>query len=292
MTQAIPNIKHILFPVDFSDRSCGAVPFVAQVAKRFNAKVTLLSVAQPFWYAGMGEPSYPVMFDTDTLKSDLQARLETIFLKELEGIRVERLAELGDPADVIIQFAHNTDVDLIMMPTHGYGPFRRLLLGSVTAKVLHDAHCPVWTGAHVEERPMQQHQVPKTILCAVDATAKSIPLIQWAADYAKGAGATLRLVHAVPGVEAWPERQLDREFEETLRREARVAVEALEKEAGVEAPLCVTLGGVAGVMGEEAQRHGADLLIVGRGLIHETLGRLRTHAHAIIRHAPCPVISV
>ncbi len=39
------------------------------------------------------------------------------------------------------------------MPTHGYGPFRRFILGSVTAKVLHDADCPVWTGVHLEEAP-------------------------------------------------------------------------------------------------------------------------------------------
>jgi nucleotide-binding universal stress UspA family protein len=46
------------------------------------------------------------------------------------------------------------------------------------------------------------------------------------------------------------------------------------------------------VVHEEASRHGADLIVIGRGVMHETLGRLRTNAHAIIRHAHCPVISV
>jgi hypothetical protein len=43
-----------------------------------------------------------------------------------------------------------TGADLIMMPTYGMGSFRRHLIGSVTAKVLHDVACPVWTAAHVE----------------------------------------------------------------------------------------------------------------------------------------------
>ena len=47
-------IKHILFPVDFSERSESAVPFVEAIANRFGSKVTLLSVAPPLWYAGMG----------------------------------------------------------------------------------------------------------------------------------------------------------------------------------------------------------------------------------------------
>jgi hypothetical protein len=40
-------IRHILFPIDFSDRCCGAAPFVQALATRFGAKVTLISVAAP-----------------------------------------------------------------------------------------------------------------------------------------------------------------------------------------------------------------------------------------------------
>jgi hypothetical protein len=53
----------------------------------------------------------------------------------------------------IVEFAHNNNITLIAMPTHGYGLFRRFLLGSVTAKVLHDADCPIWTGVHMEAAP-------------------------------------------------------------------------------------------------------------------------------------------
>lgn len=285
-------IKHILFPIDFSDRCCGAAPFVDAMASRFGAKVTLISVAPPVMYAGMGESAAPAFLDNDTLREDVQVRLDSAFTREFAHLPVDRVAEVGDPAEVIARFAHTQGIDLIMMPTHGYGPFRSLLLGSVTAKILHDAQCPVWTGAHMEEAPAKEHLACRNVLCAVDSTPKAAPLIEWAAQFAKDTGATLRIVHAISGIEGWPERQLDREFEEALRTEARTAIEKVQRGVGVQAPLCVAVGDVAGAVREEARRHAADLIVIGRGLLHETLGRLRTHAHGIIRQSPCPVISV
>lgn len=285
-------IKHILFPVDFSDRTCAAAPFVAAVAGRFGAKVTLLSVAQLFPYAGIGDPGGSYIIDTDEILDELKMRLDSALVREFAHVPVERVVDVGDPARVITEFAHANKVDLIMMPTHGYGPFRSLLLGSVTAKVLHDAECPVWTAAHVEEHPVQDHLQTKAVVCAVDGSEKTVPLIRYAAQLASDFGATLRLVHAIPGVASWPTRQLDREFEDDMRLEARKKIEELQAKAGVDCPLCVAVGDVAEGVREEARRHGADLVVIGRGVIHETLGRLRTHAHEIIRRSPCPAVSM
>ena len=286
-------IKNILFPIDFSERCCGAAPFVHAMAQRFGARVTLMSALSPFWQsASSGDLSGSLVVDMDELKRDLEMRLDSAFTREFADLKVDRVAEIGDPAEVITSYAQAKGVDLIMMPTHGYGPFRSLLLGSVTAKVLHDAQCPVWTATHVEDKPALNHVAGRNILCAVDATPKSSPLMEWAAEYAKFTGATLRLMHVVSGVQGWPERQLDREFEETLRAQARETIEKLQKAVGLKAPLCVAVGEVAGAVREEAERHNSDLIIVGRGLLDETMGRLRTHVYGIIRHAPCPVLSV
>ena len=286
-------IKNILFPIDFSERCCGAAPFVRAMAQRFGARITLMSVLSPFWQtASSGDLSGSLVVDMDELKRDLEMRLDGAFTREFADLKVDRVAEIGDPAETITLYAHTQGADLIMMPTHGYGPFRSLLLGSVTAKVLHDAQCPVWTATHVEEEPALTHAAGRNILCAVDATPKSSPLMEWAAEYAKVTGGTLRLVHAVSGIQGWPERQLDREFEETLRAQARESIEKLQKSVGVKTPLCVAVGEVAAAVREEAERHNSDLIIIGRGLLHETLGRLRTHSHGIIRQAPCPVLSV
>jgi len=283
-------IKHILFPIDFSERCCGAVPFVDSIARRFGAKITLISAAAPYWYAG--DPGVPMVVDMDEVKGQLENRLKNTLLSDFKGLEVHRFVDIGEPGEVITQFAHTEGVDLIMMPTHGYGPFRSFLLGSVTAKVLHDAGCPVWTGTHIEEAPQKEHVTCANILCAVDGTPKSAPLMEWSAEFAKQNKATLRLVHVVGGVQGWPERQLNREFEETMRKDAKVGVEKLARSVSVDAPICVAVGDVAGAVREEARRHAADLVVIGRGLLHETFGRLRTHSYGIIRQAPCPVISI
>jgi len=115
-------IKHILFPIDFSERCCGTAPFVRALADRLSAKITLLTAVAPIWQAGLGEGAIPV--DMTELRQDLEVQLNNTFVPEFQGLAVERIAEIGDPAEIITRFAHTKGVDLIMMPTHGYGPFR------------------------------------------------------------------------------------------------------------------------------------------------------------------------
>jgi nucleotide-binding universal stress UspA family protein len=283
-------IKHILFPIDFSQRCCQAAPVVHALASRFGAKITLLSAIPPIWQLGIGDGA-GIPVDMEELRRDLETRLNGTFVREFKGLTVQRIAEVGDPSEVITRFAHAEGVDLIMMPTHGYGPFRTLLLGSVTAKVLHDAECPVWTATHTEQISM--HRIAGgNVLCAIDATPQSVPLIKWAAEYAELTGAQLRLVHAISGISGWPERRLDQELEETLKKNARGVIEDLQRSIGITAPLFVGVGEVADVVRAEAEGHDSDLILIGRGILHETMGRLRTHSYGIIRHAPCPVLSV
>jgi len=264
------TFSHILFPVDLSPRSEAARPVVESWARRFNAKVTLLHTVQIPISSYGGPDGYPIVVDIPGILAGAQARLERF---HFDGTPV---VSVGDPAFEIAQYAEKNGVDLIMMPTHGYGPFRRLLLGSVTAKVLHDAECPIWTSAHVDERPCQDHLASCNIVCAVDGTASSVPLMQWAAGLAADLGATLRVVHVT----------------EDDPRDAREAIQRLQETAGLNAPVCIAAGRVAEGVQREAVRLGADLLVIGRGVINDTLGRLRTHAYGIIRQSPCPVISV
>lgn len=285
-------IKHILFPVDFSDQTRAAAPFVAAMAKQFGAQVTLISALQPYWEIAGGTlvPAGPSMINPAEAEQQLEARLKGALQAELAGIPVQRVAQLGDPAQTITQYARSEGVDLIMMPTHGYGPFRTLLLGSVAAKVLHDADGPVWTAAHVKDIPA--HKQVQMVLCATDATPKSVPVMQWAADFAQAAGAKLRFVHAVREPGAWPDRQMDREFENAVRQKAREDIERQMQSIGVQAPLCLLTGDVAEVVRQAAAKHSADLVVIGRGTLDETFGRLRTKSYEIIRGAPCPVLSV
>jgi nucleotide-binding universal stress UspA family protein len=282
------TFKHILFPVDFSDRCNGAVPFVDSLARRYGAKITLLAVAHPIYVGGLEGAA--VVAPQEVLSS-LKEQLDGHFQNCFPNLRVDRVAELGEPAQLITEYAVTHEVDLVMMPTHGYGPFRQLLLGSTTAKVLHDLPLPVWTTSHTGDAADRGHLEPRKILCAIDGSLQSPGVMQSAAALAKELGASMRLVHVVPGIEAWPERQMDVELEEEMRRAARSSIECMAASLGIDARLCIKAGTVADGVAEEASRHGSDLLIIGRGKIQGTLGRLRTHAYGIIRLSPCPVLS-
>jgi nucleotide-binding universal stress UspA family protein len=285
----MPRFKHILFPVDFSDRSDGAVPFVAAMAVKHDARVTLLTAAHAKYTGGLaGAP----ISDPQAILDAVQEQLDGAYLEEFAGLNVNRVTAPGEPAREIVDFAAANQVDLVMMTTHGGGPFRQLLLGSVAAKVLHDTHVPVWTTAHSAEAPDRVHLAMHKVLCAVEAYAASVELPRWTSGLCKALGADLQLVHSVPGIEAWPEQDLGPELAGALRENARKTMQDLAKAADVDAPISVGVGTVPDVVRQEAIEEGADLIVIGRGVLQGTMGRLRTHAYGIIRNAPCPVLSV
>ena len=198
---------------------------------------------------------------------------------------------IGDPARQIVDYAHEQQVDLIMIPTHGYGRFRNLLLGSVTAKVLHDAKAAVWTDAHVEEPGSDQTLDPKRVLCAVALDGHDERLIHASIELA-GDASQVRLVHAVPVEEMRPQKYFSLEFDRFLMDVAKERIGELQHKMGVELQSCVRGGSVSPVVRQTALVQGSDLIVIGRGVVKAPLGRLRTNAYAIIRDAPCPVLSL
>jgi nucleotide-binding universal stress UspA family protein len=285
------NFQKILFPVDLSDSCVGAAPFVEAMAKKFGAQVTLLHVLEmppPYftdWYGFMA------MVDVSAVREGRVNELNEFLKDRFHGPSVNREMLEGDPSQVITNYAQEQGIDLIMMPTHGFGTFRTLLLGSVTSKVLHDSDCPVWTGVHVEETVLAPARFDN-VMCAVDLTEKSVATMQFASRVAKDVGAKLWLVHAVPGEETRPEKYFDTDLQQFLQEEARTIISEMQTSASVKAQLCIGAGDVARVVREASLHHSVDLLIAGRGHATRRLGRLRTHVYSIIREAPCPVISV
>lgn len=284
-------LQKILFPIDMSDSCTAAAPFVETMAKKFQAELTLLHVLEmppgyvTDWYG------YMALVDTDAIRGARQKQVDSYLKDKFPGLNVHRTMLEGDPAQMISNFAQEHGTDLIMMPTHGYGIFRSMLLGSVTAKVLHDAACPVWTGVHVEDA-VPNSAAFERIMCAVDLTEKSIRTMQFASKLAQDFNAKLWLVHAVPGAETRPEKYFDADLQAFLEQEARKAITTMQENAGVSAQLCLGAGEVPHVVQQAALHHGADLLVIGRGHATRTLGRLRTNVYSIIRQSPCPVISV
>ncbi len=289
------TFAQILFPVDFSERSIAAASHVEAIATQFGSKVTLMNVVDVMRACSVAVDfgvAYGYELDTVDVKNQIWSQLEEFAEDHLRNVCRGIYVEDGEPACVITRFAQQRGIDLIMMPSHGYGPFRSLLLGSVTAKVLHDADCPVWTSAHMETFEPESHLPYRDILCAIDLSRRSTGLIQWADRLAQSLSANLQLVHAVRPMEPWAETRINSQFEEDMREYAREQIAGFQKEAGTAAPVNVATGGVGEVVAEQARRHGTDLLMIGRGCLQQKVGRLRTHAYSIIRQAPCPVISV
>ncbi len=285
------TFKHILFPVDLSDRSAGAAPHVKAMADRFGAKITLLHVMEPpIVYGDFG---YLPPGDLCELElSQAKAQLALFERDVFPSHSVERRVQSGDPASVIEEHVKERGIDLVMLPTHGYGRFRRLLIGSVTAKLLHDLSIPIWTGVHMDELDRAALVQCRSIMCAIDLCPKSVALMQFAARLAARCDAVVRLVHAVPSAEIRQEKYFDLELEAYLKNHAREEIAKLQNKAGTQFDVCLEGGGVPEVVHAAALHHAADLVVIGRGELGNFLGRLRENSYAIIRESPCPVLSV
>jgi nucleotide-binding universal stress UspA family protein len=271
--------KNILFPTDFSDRAAAVAPMAAEFARHFDSDLTLLHVA-PLLPEGSPE-----------VRRLLMDAFATI---ELSDLRIKRviLGSDNDPAREIANFAHRINTNLIVMPTHGYGPFRRFMFGSVALKVLHDAACPVWTNAHFEHVPDFRNIEFRNVVCALDLSEKSCETLKWAAQFAGEYGAKLAIVHAIPSpIFAGPE-YVYTNWHEQMADSARMNLANLQKGLGTNAAVNIVSGETAYSVRQAAELAHADLLVIGRSISHGFVGRLRTHAFPIIHQSPCPVVSV
>ncbi len=284
--------KRILFPVDFSDRAKAVSPFILSMAQRYQATVVLLHAIHPIppLYAGMNTV-YPETYDFAGAQEDFKIRLHEFAIDQLPKVPTEIVVELGDAASAIVDAVDKHQIDLIAMPTHGYGPFRRLLLGSVTAKVLHDAKVPVWTAAHAEEQNHRAHPKPRHIVTAVDFKEESHLALDTAIALAEDSGATVEMVHVAHEGEITPDKP-ENDMRSLLAEAEKEHPGTMEVQTGLELDVVDDAGNIAKLVRSVAVRKRADLVVIGRGIIQSPFGGFRNNAYAIIRESPCPVLSV
>jgi nucleotide-binding universal stress UspA family protein len=284
------SFERILFPVDLSEQSRQAAAFVLAMARRFHSEVTMLHVIDvPVSMYGPPEAAWGLLLNGEQFREDREAEFECFLEGEFAEVPLVRETLEGDAATQIDCYARTKKVDLIMMPTHGYGTFRRLLLGSVTAKILHDAKCPVWTGVHIDELASRDAGRCGRVVCAVDANPKDARVIQWARDFCQTQGAELSVLTAIPGAGA--SDHWNQEFREAQFKAVREGMDRVVAEAGLAVDIVLHGGKPARVVRDAVLDMDADLVVIGRGADHAS-GRLRSNAYAIIRESPCPVISV
>ena len=278
----MPQIKKILFPVDFSSGCLGAARCVEAFAGQFEAEILLLHAV------AMGEHTQP-----EELLPVREAQLNAFMADELKYFTTQRVCVAGDAASAIAEAADFFKPDLVMMATHGLGFFRRHLLGSVTAKALHDLPCPIWTSVHAENAPQLEDIHCRRILCAVDLSDRSRCVVEWAAWLAGEYQASLGIVHATTPLDAaTPGWTLGEELAQHVAEQAKKSVYALQAELRTNARVFVNSGDPASVIAVAARDFAADLLVIGRHDQTGAAGFLLQHAYTILRESPCPVISI
>lgn len=289
-------LSGILAPVAFAPRDCGATQYAETLACHFHSQLFLLHVVPPpiAIFTATEATAYPTAAElTDENLEQRRIELATYLDGQCPDVRVTREVVAGDPAREIVDYAHDRNVDLIVMATHGYGPFRRFLLGSVTAKVLHDVRCPVWTGPHLENAPSHENIDFKRIVCAIDLAKGSRAVLEWAGRFAREFGAELAILHVLPhsliqlgGI------YFDPDWRNQTATAARDQIHQLQWEADAPGEVLIEIGDPPVTVSDVAASRRADLVVIGRGSGSGPMGRLRTNAYAILRESPCPVVTI
>jgi nucleotide-binding universal stress UspA family protein len=287
--------RHVLCPVDFSDASRRALHWSTSFAKEVDARLSLLHVIDT------GALSIGNLVAVPDASRELRERAEENVAswrreRELSGTEVE-LVE-GVPADAIARIANERDVDLLVLGTHGLSGFQKLLLGSVTEKVLHRVRVPMLTlsPSAPEDRAFQ------TVVMAIDFGPESKSVVRHGVWLAEHYRAKLVAVHAVPvpyvvlnerTVERLGPRELAR-LEEALTSDRRKELEAfLPETSGAETKAVVKVGSPFTLLSEVMNETSSGLVVMGAGGHGDSGMRwLGSTCHKVVRSAPCPVLVV
>jgi nucleotide-binding universal stress UspA family protein len=289
---AMLNLKRILLPVDIPIASLGAIHQAATLARHFKSEIIMLHVVTG-QSRGTSQPEdNRELANVDLLtviKQEAQKQQDQALGPELDGLPIQCLARTGDASQVIVQAAGENKVDLIVMSSYGFA-FYEFLMGSVAAKVLHQAECPIWTDAHVEGSRVQELAI-RNVLCAVEFGPRADITVSWGAQLPTEFGARLTLANVTPSVEFWGPggSYVNGKWKDELVGNASDQMTKLQQDMGIKADVFIGSGDVPKVLKQAANETKADVLITGS---YPYDGHLRTHGYGIICAVPIPVLSV
>jgi len=140
--------KHILLATDGSSASGPAVRLAVTLAREQNARLTAVYVVDPYPYMGLGETNPMGLNAYLSAARDhaavAHAKVEALCSAGKPPVALElRLIEDAGAAAGILQTARDEGADLIVIGSHGHGALRKIMLGSVTTRVLAEAAVPV-----------------------------------------------------------------------------------------------------------------------------------------------------
>ena len=140
--------KNILVPTDFSEASEAALKYACQLADALNASICVLhALEDPYPGYAYAEYYVPPEEFFEAREREARKRLDSILTgEEKTKYKANMVLRTGPAAREILEYLKEpTDVDLVVMATHGRGGVARLMMGSVADKVVRAAPCPVVT---------------------------------------------------------------------------------------------------------------------------------------------------
>ena len=295
----MPRHKSILCPIDFSEFSVKAYDYAQSLAWHYKAELLVQHVlySYPAFYI---DESYKVI--CRKLRTDALRKL-TEFAKRQTRTKVQpqcvvhegcRLSESSLYSDRILSFAKAQAVNLIVMGTHGLGGVDRLMLGSVTEKVLRKARCPVLVvrkPAHDFVSPGEKADpinIKKIVLC-MDFSKHAQHALSHAFSIAKQYNAELTLLHVLEHPPGSADIQsTTAKTTEQLRESAppRAINPSLVK-------FLVRIGKPYQQVIDLAMEAQTDLVIMGvRGRSSLNSALFGSTTYRVIQLGPCPVLAV
>jgi len=140
------KIKLILCPVDFSEFSVTAYRYALSVAEHYQAKLVVQHIVELWRYPSASFAASASLYDEfcqavcESGKEKLQGLVKN---HTHDGVQLELVVHQGMAPDSILSFAQTLKADGIVMGTHGQRGYDRLMLGSVTDRVMRSSSCPV-----------------------------------------------------------------------------------------------------------------------------------------------------
>jgi nucleotide-binding universal stress UspA family protein len=292
----MPELRRILCPTDFSEFSDLAFLYAQSLARHYRAKLFVQHVVELWRYP---EASFAPARHYEEFWEHLLHKAD----EDLQGfaknhadneIRPERVAEQGVAADSILSFADAQKVDLIVMGTHGRRGFDRLMVGSVTERVLRNASCPVLAVHNpsqdfLRSRGQQDPVHLNRILFCTDFSENSRRALSHALSLTAEYDAELTLLHVLKDI---PD-------ESSIDQATATAMEQLENLIPPENPRAGRIRSIVrrGIAYQQiiqfALEARIDMVIMavrGRGAMN--LAVFGSTTYRVIQLGPCPVLAV
>jgi nucleotide-binding universal stress UspA family protein len=284
------QLKNILFATDFSPAATAALPFAAELAKHFGAKVFAVHAKTPENYA---LPTTEVWPAANAQVEENTVELRRTMSNRFPSVESDVLIAEGGVWGVVEAAAKEKDADLIVVGTNGRRGIGKFILGSVAEEILRRAACPVLTvGPHSLSEPQREAKFRK-IVYATDFGDSSATAAAYAVALAQEHQAHLTLLHVIEQPKAG---KLVRPHElEAAAMERLRAFVAGEAELWCEPKTVVAHGVPAEKILEVSEKEQADLIVLGvrkvEGIVRAT-HLPATVAHQVISRASCPVLTV